>query len=66
MNEKEMFALLFELWRDFRDPAFLWQVLALGASLLLAWGGSRYGRRHEFARVSTAHTVPCAPSVPAA
>ncbi len=55
MNEKAMFALLFELWRDFREPAFLWQVLALGASLLLAWGGSRYGRRHEFARASTAH-----------
>lgn len=36
MNEKAMFALLFELWRDFREPAFLWQVLALAASLLLA------------------------------
>jgi precorrin-6B methylase 2 len=55
MNEKSMFALLFELWRDFQDPAFLWQVLALGASLLLAWGLSRYGRRQEFARASTAH-----------
>ncbi|MBL8400055.1 mechanosensitive ion channel domain-containing protein, partial [Accumulibacter sp.] len=55
MNEKAMFALLFELWRDFREPAFLWQVLALAASLLLAWGGARFGRRHEFARASTAH-----------
>ena len=33
MNENEMFVLLLELWRDFRDPAFLWQVLALASSL---------------------------------
>jgi hypothetical protein len=44
MNEQVVFALLFELWRDLQDPAFLWQVLALGLSLLLAWGLSRYGR----------------------
>ena len=48
MNEQVVFALLFELWRDIREPAFLWQVLALGMSLLLAWGLSRYGRQQEF------------------
>jgi hypothetical protein len=50
-----MFALLFELWRDFRDPAFLWQVLALGLSLLVAWALSRYWRKQEFASESTDH-----------
>ena len=55
MNEKEMFALLFELWRDFRDPAFLWQVLALGLSLLVGWALSRYWRKQEFASESTDH-----------
>ncbi len=55
MNETTMFALLFELWRDFRDPAFLWQVLALVLSLVLAWALSRYWRKQEFARASTDH-----------
>lgn len=55
MNEKEMFALLLELWRDLRDPAFLWQVLALVSSLLLAWALSRYGQRQQFARSSADH-----------
>jgi hypothetical protein len=45
-----MFALLLELWRDLQDPAFLWQVFALGLSVLLAWGLSRYGERQEFAQ----------------
>jgi small-conductance mechanosensitive channel len=50
MTEEVMFALLLELWRDLRDPGFLWQVAALGLSLLLAWSLSRYGQRQEFAR----------------
>ncbi|WP_300456514.1 mechanosensitive ion channel domain-containing protein [Accumulibacter sp.] len=57
MNEKEMFALLVGLWRDLRDPGFLWQVVALAACLLLAWGLSRYGQRREFARSRTDHGV---------
>ena len=52
MNEKEMFALVLELWRDLRDPGFLWQVLAVAMSLLLAWALSRYGQKQEFARAS--------------
>ena len=52
MNEQVVFALLLELWRDLRDPAFLWQVFALGLSVLLAWGLSRYGERQEFAQAS--------------
>jgi len=52
MNETVMFALLIELWRDLKDPAFLWQVLALAVSLLVAWGLSRYGQRQQFARAS--------------
>jgi small-conductance mechanosensitive channel len=52
MNEKEMFALLLELWRDLGDPAFLWQVGALALSLLVAWGTARYWRRLESARSS--------------
>ena len=55
MNEQVVFALLFELWRDIREPAFLWQVLALGMSLLLAWGLSRYGRQQEFVRSTAEH-----------
>ncbi|MEF8698593.1 MAG: mechanosensitive ion channel domain-containing protein [Candidatus Accumulibacter sp. UW26] len=50
MTEEVMFALLLELWRDLRDPGFLWQVAALGLSLLLAWSLSRYGQRQDFAR----------------
>jgi len=52
MNEQVVFALLLELWRDLQDPAFLWQVFALGLSVLLAWGLSRYGERQEFAQAS--------------
>jgi small-conductance mechanosensitive channel len=55
MSEKEMFALLFGLWRDFQDPAFLWQVLALGLSLSIAWGLSHYGKQQEFVRSSADH-----------
>lgn len=52
MNDTQMFALLFDLWRDIRDPAFYRQVLALTLSLAVAWGFSRYWRQHELAKVS--------------
>ncbi|HRD88397.1 MAG TPA: mechanosensitive ion channel, partial [Accumulibacter sp.] len=45
MSEKEMFALLIELWRDLRNPGFLWQVFALALSLLIAWGTTRTWQR---------------------
>ncbi|QKS28848.1 mechanosensitive ion channel family protein [Accumulibacter sp.] len=49
MSEKEMFALLLELWRDLQDPGFLWQVSALLLSLLIAWGATRLWQRRETA-----------------
>ena len=55
MNETVFFALLIDLWRDFHEPAFLWQVLALALSLLFAWALSRYWRKHELARASSDH-----------
>ncbi len=42
MNEKQMFALINELWRDFQQPDFLWQVAALSLSLLVGWWVSRH------------------------
>ncbi|EXI73218.1 MAG TPA: mechanosensitive ion channel [Candidatus Accumulibacter phosphatis] len=45
MSEKEMFALLIELWRDLRNPGFLWQVSALALCLLAAWGATRIWQR---------------------
>ncbi|HMW17478.1 MAG TPA: mechanosensitive ion channel [Accumulibacter sp.] len=55
MNERVMFALLLDLWQDVSNPAFLWQLLALLACLLLAWVLARYGRRHELTQVSETH-----------
>jgi len=55
MNEKQMFALLFDLWHDVSDPNFLRQVFALAASVLVAWGISRYGRRADFAQSNVEH-----------
>ncbi|ACV36086.1 mechanosensitive ion channel domain-containing protein [Accumulibacter sp.] len=55
MSEREMFALLMELWRDLRDPGFLWQVMALAICLLLAWALSRYGRQQAFVRAHAEH-----------
>ncbi|WP_295484442.1 mechanosensitive ion channel domain-containing protein [Accumulibacter sp.] len=56
INQKESFASLFvDLWRDFQDPGFLWQLLALLLCLLLAWGLSRYWLRQEYARASADH-----------
>ncbi|WP_313951314.1 mechanosensitive ion channel family protein [Accumulibacter sp.] len=60
MNEtthaKGSFAsLFFDLWRDFQDPGFLWQVLALLICLLLAWGLSRYWLQQDHAQSSADH-----------
>jgi small-conductance mechanosensitive channel len=50
MNEKQMFALLNDLWRDFQQPGFLWQALALCLSLGLGWWLSRRLRQHNKAQ----------------
>lgn len=47
MSEKQMFALLHELWRDFQQPDFLWQALSLCLSLGLGWWLSRRLRAHS-------------------
>jgi small-conductance mechanosensitive channel len=52
MNEKQMFALLHDLWGDFREPDFLWQALALCLSLGLGWWLSQRLRRHDKAHSS--------------
>ncbi|MFT3847824.1 MAG: mechanosensitive ion channel [Propionivibrio sp.] len=38
MNEKRIFALLDQLWRDLHAPDFIWQVLALLMVLAVSWG----------------------------
>ncbi len=55
LDEKVLFALLLDLWKDISDPAFYWQLLALAVCLLLAWLLARYGRRHELAQASDEH-----------
>ncbi|HPT48733.1 MAG TPA: mechanosensitive ion channel [Accumulibacter sp.] len=55
MNEKVMFSLLLDLWSDFSDPGFLWQVLALTACLALAWALGRYWRSHDIAHTTAEH-----------
>jgi small-conductance mechanosensitive channel len=52
MNEKQMFALLHDLWRDIQQGDFLWQALALCLSLGLGWWGARCLRQHNKAHPS--------------
>lgn len=55
MNEKRIFALVDQLWRDLHAPDFIWQVLALllvlgvswGLSYRLRQGGEPHGERSE-------------------
>jgi small-conductance mechanosensitive channel len=50
------FARLFrELWHDFQDPGFFWQVMALAICLLVALGLARYVLRQKHARSSADH-----------
>ena len=53
MNEKQMFALLNDLWRDFQQPDFFWQAIALCFSLGLGWWLSRRLRQHNKAHQQT-------------
>ncbi|MFZ2853399.1 MAG: mechanosensitive ion channel domain-containing protein [Rhodocyclaceae bacterium] len=47
MNERQLFALLQNLWRDAQQPDFFWQALALCLSLGLGWWLSRRVRQHS-------------------
>lgn len=47
MSEKQMFALLHELWGDFQHPDFVWEALALGVILVLSWWASFLMRRRN-------------------
>ena len=40
MSEKQMFALLHQLWGDFNSPEFYWEVLALALILAVSWWAS--------------------------
>jgi len=53
MNEKQMFALLHDLWGDFQQPDFLWQAGSLCLSLLLGWWLSRLLRQHNLNQSAT-------------
>ncbi|MBS1229436.1 MAG: MscS Mechanosensitive ion channel [Proteobacteria bacterium] len=37
MSERQIFALLGQLWRDFQQPEFYWEVLALALILAFSW-----------------------------
>ena len=47
MNERQLFVLLQNLWRDAQQPDFFWQALALCLSLGLGWWLSRRIRQHS-------------------
>ncbi len=47
MNEKQLFTLIHELWRDFQQPDFLWQSAALCLSLAFGWWLSRRLRQRN-------------------
>ncbi len=47
MSEKQMFALLHQLWGDFRQPEFYWQVLGVALILVIAWWLSSHVRKHH-------------------
>jgi len=47
MNEKQMFALPGQLWREIQQPDILWQTVALGICLALAWWLARRLRQHS-------------------
>src|ERR1035437_4994422 len=49
MSEKQMFALLHNLWSDFQHPNFLWEALALALILAVSWWLSFMLRAREHA-----------------
>ena len=53
MSERQMFALLHELWSDFQHPNFVWEVLALVLILAVSWWLSLMLRATEHAHHST-------------
>ena len=53
MSENQIFALLGQLWRDFQQPDFYWEVLALALILVVSWGLSfRLRQRERFSGAS--------------
>lgn len=52
--EKQALRLLRELWQDFQDPEFVWQVVALLTCLLVAWVVARWWVRRTEGGGSTA------------
>lgn len=57
MNEKAALKLLSELWQDFSDPDFIWQVVALTVSLGLAWALAQFWQRREVGGAGRLHSV---------
>jgi len=49
MSERQMFALLHELWNDFHHPNFVWEALALAVILAVSWWLSFMLRAREHA-----------------
>lgn len=49
MSEKQMFALLHQLWADLREPEFFWEAVALLLILALSWWLSSRLRKRESA-----------------
>jgi len=57
MDEKAALKLLSELWQDFSDPDFIWQVVALAVSLGVAWALAKFWQRREVGGVGRLHSV---------
>jgi small-conductance mechanosensitive channel len=50
VNEKQLFALIHDLWRDVQQPDFLWQSACLSLSLAFGWWFSRLLRQRSQSR----------------
>ncbi|MCA1938551.1 MAG: mechanosensitive ion channel [Dechloromonas sp.] len=44
-STRQALSLIGKLLADFGDPLFVWQLVALGACLVLAWGGAHWWQR---------------------
>jgi small-conductance mechanosensitive channel len=50
VNEKQLFALIHDLWRDVQQPDFLWQSACLSLSLAFGWWLARLLRQRSQSR----------------
>ncbi len=57
MDEKATLRLLTDLWDDFSDPDFIWQVAALVLSLGIAWTLAHFWQRREVGGAGRLHSV---------